>query len=192
MEKDTSVADRLARMKVKCLRCFTENKIKLKPLLFCVCESVDGAMIEEYACKSFKKRRVGHAKWCMNVTALDINMGYPKSFSISGGMGVALLTKPDLIHDILTTLKRNLDIHVTCKIRLLKSPQEAVELARRIEKTDVSALAVHGTKVADRPRDPAKWSEIADVVAAVSIPVIANGDVFELVDSFSNPSKFVG
>lgn len=37
-------------------------------------------------------------------------------------------------------------------------------------------------KVADRPRDPAKWDEIADVVAAVSIPVIANGDVFEYED----------
>lgn len=37
-------------------------------------------------------------------------------------------------------------------------------------------------RVADRPRDPAKWSEIADVVAALSIPVIANGDVFEYDD----------
>ncbi|PIN16462.1 tRNA-dihydrouridine(20) synthase (NAD(P)(+)) [Handroanthus impetiginosus] len=119
---------------------------------------------------------------CMDVAAVDINMGCPKSFSISGGMGAALLTKPDLIHDILTTLKRNLDTPVTCKIRLLKSPQDTVELARRIEKTGVSALAVHGRKVADRPRDPAKWSEIADVVAAVSIPVIANGDIFEYED----------
>ncbi|KAL0332396.1 UNVERIFIED_CONTAM: tRNA-dihydrouridine(20) synthase [NAD(P)+]-like [Sesamum calycinum] len=109
---------------------------------------------------------------CMDVAAVDINMGCPKSFSISGGMGAALLTKPDLIHDILTTLKRNLNTPVTCKIRLLKSPQDTVELARRIEKTGVSALAVHGRKVADRPRDPAKWSEIADVVAAVSIPVM--------------------
>ena len=33
-------------------------------------------------------------------------------------------------------------------------------------------------RIADRPRDPAKWNEIADVVAALSIPVIANGDVF--------------
>lgn len=37
-------------------------------------------------------------------------------------------------------------------------------------------------KVQDRPRDPAKWSEIADVAAALSIPVIANGDVFEYED----------
>lgn len=37
-------------------------------------------------------------------------------------------------------------------------------------------------KVPDRPRDPAKWDEIADVVAALSIPVIANGDVFNYED----------
>ncbi|KAF7129581.1 hypothetical protein RHSIM_Rhsim10G0082100 [Rhododendron simsii] len=119
---------------------------------------------------------------CKDVAAVDVNMGCPKSFSISGGMGAALLNKPELIHDILTTLKRNLDTPVTCKIRLLNSSQNTVELARRIEKAGVSALAVHGRRVADRPRDPAKWSEIADVVAALSIPVIANGDVFEYED----------
>lgn len=81
---------------------------------------------------------------CKDVTAVDVNMGCPKSFSISGGMGAALLSKPETIHDILTTLKRNLDIPVTCKIRLLKTCPDTVELARRIEKTGVSALAVHG------------------------------------------------
>ncbi|KFK24431.1 hypothetical protein AALP_AAs46695U000100, partial [Arabis alpina] len=79
---------------------------------------------------------------------------------------------PELIHDILTTLKRNLDVPVTCKIRLLKSSVDTVELARRIEKLGVPALAVHGRKIADRPRDPAKWDEIRDLVAALSIHVI--------------------
>ena len=37
---------------------------------------------------------------CQDVAAIDINMGCPKSFSISGGMGAALLKKPDLIHDV--------------------------------------------------------------------------------------------
>lgn len=114
-----------------------------------------------------------------DVAAIDINMGCPKSFSISGGMGAALLSKPELVHDILTTLKRNLDSAVTCKIRLLNSSQNTVEFARRIEMAGVSALAVHGRRVKDRPRDPAMWSEIADVVSALSIPVIANGDVFD-------------
>ncbi|XP_075480962.1 uncharacterized protein LOC142521704 isoform X2 [Primulina tabacum] len=80
----------------------------------------------------------------LDVAAIDGYMSYPKSISISGGMGAALLTKPELIHDILTTLKRNLDTPVTCKIRLLKSSQDTTELARRIEKTGVSALPLHG------------------------------------------------
>ncbi|XP_057497385.1 uncharacterized protein LOC130782107 [Actinidia eriantha] len=116
---------------------------------------------------------------CKDVAAVDINMGCPKSFSISGGMGAALLTKPGLIAVILTTLRRNLDTPVTCKIRFLKSSLYTVELAWRIEKTCVSALAVHGRRVADRPRDPANWNGITHVVAALSISVIANGDVFE-------------
>lgn len=37
---------------------------------------------------------------CKDVAAVDINMGCPKSFSISGGMGAALLTRPELIHDV--------------------------------------------------------------------------------------------
>lgn len=46
-------------------------------------------------------------------------------------------------------------------------------------------------KVEDRPRDPAKWDEIADVVAALSIPVIANGDVLEY-DDFSRIKTATG
>lgn len=38
---------------------------------------------------------------CNDVAAIDINMGCPKSFSLSGGMGAALLSKPELIHDVL-------------------------------------------------------------------------------------------
>ena len=37
---------------------------------------------------------------CNDVAAVDINMGCPKAFSVSGGMGAALLSKPDLIHDV--------------------------------------------------------------------------------------------
>lgn len=119
---------------------------------------------------------------CKDVAAFDVNMGCPRSFSTSGGMGSALLTKPELVSDIMTTLRRNLPIPVTCKIRLLQAREATVDLARKIESTGVAALAVHGRKVADRPRDRAQWEEIAAVAAALSIPVIANGDCFEYAD----------
>ncbi|CAM6068688.1 unnamed protein product [Sphagnum tenellum] len=102
-----------------------------------------------------------------------------QSFSISGENGAALLSKPNLIHDILTTLERSLNIPVTCKIFLLKTHHDTVELAGRIEKTGVAAIAVHGRKVAGRPRGPTQWDGVAEVVSALSILVIANGDVFE-------------
>ena len=40
---------------------------------------------------------------CRDVATVDINMGCPKQFSISGGMGAALLSKPDVIHDVSDT-----------------------------------------------------------------------------------------
>lgn len=56
----------------------------------------------------------------------------------------------------------------------------------------VTGFSLHEyRKVADRPRDPAKWDEIADVVAALSIPVIANGDVLEY-DDFSRIKTATG
>jgi tRNA-dihydrouridine synthase 2 len=79
-------------------------------------------------------------------------------------------------------VERNLNIPVTCKIRLLKTHHDTVELARQIERTGVAAIAVHGRKVADRPRGFTQWDGVAEVVSALSIPVIANGDVFEYSD----------
>ena len=46
-------------------------------------------------CSSFRSK---------DVAVVDINMGCPKSFSISGGMGAALLSNPELIHDVLHLL----------------------------------------------------------------------------------------
>ncbi|GMH25276.1 hypothetical protein Nepgr_027119 [Nepenthes gracilis] len=153
-----------------------------KNVVFRTCPEERGQVVLQLGTSDAIRALTAAQLVCKDVAAVDINMGCPKSFSISGGMGAALLTKPEIIHDILTTLKRNLDIPLTCKIRLLKTSRDTVELARKIEKTGVSALAVHGRRVPDRPRDPAKWNEIADIVAALSIPVIANGDVFNYED----------
>lgn len=56
-----------------------------------------------------------------DIAGIDINMGCPKEFSVKGGMGVALLAKPDTAKEILRQLVQNLKIPVTCKIRFLSS-----------------------------------------------------------------------
>lgn len=81
---------------------------------------------------------------CNDVKAIDINMGCPLNFSVKGGMGSSLLSKPETVHDIVSTLKRNLPSHiaVTCKIRLLPDEAELLELGRRIEAAGADAIAV--------------------------------------------------
>lgn len=54
-----------------------------------------------------------------DIDAVDINMCCPKHFSISGGMGVALTRRPEIASDVIKTLRRNLNIPVSCKLRML-------------------------------------------------------------------------
>ena len=62
-------------------------------------------------------------------------------------MGAALLTDPDRVHVILTTLVQGVKVPVTCKIRLLPSLSDTLHLVKVIEKTGVSAVALHGRLV---------------------------------------------
>lgn len=125
-----------------------------------------------------------------DVAAIDINMGCPKSFSLKGGMGAALLSKPELIQQILCSLKAALRKPVSCKIRILPDLNATVELAKLIEQTGVDALGVHGRTKEERPQHPNRTDYIRAVVDAVdSIPVIANGGSSE-IDCFDDIAKF--
>ena len=117
-----------------------------------------------------------------DVNAVDLNMGCPKPFSVHAGMGAALTKNPDLACAILSNLVQNLAVPVTCKIRVLPSVEETIDLVTRLQSTGIIAMGVHGRTQDMRPREPALWPKIADVVSALDIPVIANGDVFEPAD----------
>ena len=104
------------------------------------------------ACATEALQAANHVADC--VKAVDLNMGYPVKFSVQGGMGSALLTEPEKVRDILTTLRRNLpaSLPVTCKIRLLEDFKDTLQLAQLIERYGVQALAVHARRKHHRPR----------------------------------------
>lgn len=54
-----------------------------------------------------------------DVAGIDLNCGCPLHFSTQGAMGAALLKKPDVVADIISTLSRNLSVPVSLKVRLL-------------------------------------------------------------------------
>lgn len=117
---------------------------------------------------------------CKDVRGIDINMGCPKSYSVKGGMGAALLKTPEIVEDILKTLRRNLpsECRLTCKIRLLEEASKTRDFMQLCERSGAEMIAVHMRRREERPAQPAHWEEILKVWDAVKVPVIANGDFF--------------
>ncbi|GAP21106.1 tRNA-dihydrouridine synthase [Leptolinea tardivitalis] len=114
-----------------------------------------------------------------NPDFIDVNLGCCSRSVCSRGAGARLLVEPEKISLILDSLVKNLDIPVTAKIRLGwdEKNRNYLEVARRVEQSGVSALAVHGRTKIQAYTGMADWDAIAQVKQVVSIPVIGNGDV---------------
>lgn len=116
---------------------------------------------------------------------IDINCGCPANKIIGNSDGGSLMKKPQLVHDIVCAVKENCDIPVSVKIRKGwdEDSANAVEVARLAEKAGASHITVHGRTVKQEYRGTSDYSIIKDVVSAVNIPVIGNGDIKSPVDA---------
>jgi len=110
---------------------------------------------------------------------IDINMGCPAKKVCNVAAGSALLRDEALVGRILEAVVRAVAVPVTLKMRTGwdRAHKNAVTIARIAEAAGVQALAVHGRTRADAYRGEAEYETIARVKRAVSIPVIANGDI---------------
>lgn len=110
---------------------------------------------------------------------IDINMGCPKKKVCKVAAGSALLQDESLVGDILGAVVRAVDIPVTLKIRTGwdTDNRNGVQIARIAEDAGVQALSIHGRTRNCGFSGNAEYDTIAAIKQAVSIPVIANGDI---------------
>ncbi len=114
---------------------------------------------------------------------IDINMGCPAKSVASRGAGVGLMRTPLKIAHIFRKLSAALEVPITGKIRLGWEDFRSYKLvARIIEENGGSLIAIHGRTKEQNYGGQADWDAIAEVRAAVKIPVIGNGDVKTVAD----------
>jgi tRNA-dihydrouridine synthase B len=110
---------------------------------------------------------------------IDINMGCPAKKVCNVACGSALLQHEDLVGQILDAVVAAVDVPVTLKFRTGwdRDNKNALRIAAIAQSAGIAALTLHGRTRADLYTGDAEYDTIAAVKAAVSIPVVANGDI---------------
>jgi len=119
---------------------------------------------------------------------VDINFGCPSKMVNNNRGGAILLKDPENLYQIVSAIKKSVpeDAIVSAKIRLgYEDKGLAIENAQAVEAAGANELTVHARTKVEGYKPPAHWQWIAKIKQNISIPVIANGDVF----SYDNAVK---
>jgi tRNA-dihydrouridine synthase B len=113
---------------------------------------------------------------------IDINMGCPSKRVTNGYAGSALMQFPDKAQELIEAVLGATKLPVTLKMRLGWNDDmlNAPDIAQRAAGAGIQLITIHGRTRQQFYKDTARWHLIKDVVEAVDVPVVANGDIVNL------------
>ena len=116
---------------------------------------------------------------------VDLNVGCPIHDVVRRGMGATLLRRKPALGRIVEGLASGLPVPVTVKIRSgwREGKEEAVEVGRMLEAAGAAAVVLHARTAEQRYSRAADWGRVAELAAALTIPVIGNGDILTYYDA---------
>lgn len=122
----------------------------------------------------------------LGAEGIDLNFGCPAAVVNRHRGGAVLLDEPELLHRIVAAVRRGVPAHlpVSAKMRLgHRDDDRRIEAAQALTAGGAGELVVHARTKLQGYRPPAFWHRVADIRAAVDVPVIANGEIWTVADA---------
>jgi tRNA-dihydrouridine synthase C len=122
----------------------------------------------------------------LGAPAIDLNFGCPAKTVNRHRGGAVLLDEPDLVHAIVAAVRAAVPraVPVSAKMRLgVRDRACMLDNARGIEAAGADRLIVHARTREDGYRPPAHWEAVAEIRAAVTLPLMANGEIWTVEDA---------
>ncbi|XP_068630581.1 tRNA-dihydrouridine(20a/20b) synthase [NAD(P)+]-like [Battus philenor] len=116
---------------------------------------------------------------------VDLNCGCPQRWAIKDGYGCALLSKPDIVYDLIRVVKNTSpsDFSISVKIRILDDLKKTISFCQQLENCGVTFLTVHGRTPAQKNCEDINIYGLKTVCESVRVPVVANGGIKTLEDA---------
>lgn len=121
----------------------------------------------------------------MGAPGIDLNFGCPAKTVNKNRGGACLLKEPDTLYSIVSQVRQAVPVHipVTAKIRLgFDSRKGYLENVKALSDAGATEIVVHARSKADGYRPPAYWEIIGEIKDAATIPIIANGEIWNVED----------
>jgi nifR3 family TIM-barrel protein len=161
------------------------NHLKQLPRLMEIDAHEQPISIQLFDCRPDFMAQAAEKAVTEGAKTIDINMGCPVNKITRKGGGSGLLRQPEIAQAIVKEVKQAVNVPVTVKTRLGWNDNEIniIEFAQKMEEVGASMITVHGRTREQGYTGTARWDIIAQVKEKLTIPVIANGDIFSVEDA---------